>query len=182
MEKGSFVYNRRNYSGGGSGGSGDANFWEGTLEEFEAQKDSIPDGTLLNIKDDKESIGDINALVDAINGEDVAPIPKVYDDVERVIGTWFGKPLYRKVFIREGALVTGDNTVGYIDNFESLVSAKICGRNSSRTSWSNYTAPNNTDGLYVKVYDSDKKLVVSAGQQWSNPLLYITVEYTKVGD
>lgn len=51
MEKGSFVYNRRNYSGSGSGGGGFDNNY-GTTAEFEAIKDSLPDGSSFDITDD----------------------------------------------------------------------------------------------------------------------------------
>lgn len=56
--------------------------WTGTRAEYEAEKDNIPAETIVNLIDD---------FVVGSNSSQ-----EIYDDTERVIGTWFGKPLYRK--------------------------------------------------------------------------------------
>lgn len=57
-----------------TGGTGGATVWEGTAAEFDIQADTIPDGSIVNIIDDVESVGDINSLLDAINGTADAPV------------------------------------------------------------------------------------------------------------
>lgn len=60
--------------------SGDAYIPKYTLAEYEKIKDTIPVGTEFIITDDYAESGSKD----------------IYDEEERVIGTWFGKPLYRK--------------------------------------------------------------------------------------
>jgi len=171
-------------------GGGDANFWEGTLAMFEAEADSIPDGTLLNIKDDKEMVGDIDALVDAINGEPVAPILEVYDDEERIIGTWFGKPLYRKVVVTD--LNALENTIVEIphgiNDFEFCI--RLNGMlytlsSSNKTVYPlSYLVGSVTQSnlQYDVVWINENQLRFRSLIARTNFKLSVIIEYTKVGD
>lgn len=65
------------------GGGGDANIWYGSHAEYAEEKAQIADETTLLFNDD---IG-LEAESD------------YYSEVEQVIGTYLGKPLYRKVYV-----------------------------------------------------------------------------------
>lgn len=172
----------------GSSGSGDAGFWEGTLEEFEEQKDSIPDGTLLNIIDDKEAIGDIDALVDAINGEDVAFIPEVYDETERVIGTWFGKPLYRKTYHTQtssdsfGNVFFGDLIGLNVHKIYGIVDNRFTINHSYFVLDSATNQAILSNSVLCWVSNDREKLVLRVTGPNTNLDAYVTIEYTKEGD
>lgn len=172
---------------------GDANFWEGTLAMFEAEADSIPDGTLLNIKDDKEMVGDIDALVDAINGEPVAPVLEVYDDEERIIGTWFGKPLYRKVFPTTLPDCSGDGTSATrrIEleglNIEDCPRTEVYVNANGYSTTTPYFSGDNPQ-RFVRCYVARVNGVAShanilnANTGYNGQTAYLILEYTKVGD
>lgn len=66
---------------GGGGGGGDANIWYGTMAEYLQQASQIDDGTTVIILDDEEQ----------------AQAYQIYTENETVIGSYLGKPLYRKV-------------------------------------------------------------------------------------
>lgn len=148
----------------GSGG-GSANIAYGTTEQFNAQKESAPVGTTFLITDD-------------VGGSDGG----IYDGEERVIGTWFGKPLYRKT-ITMSELGLGTTSVALPNDLKMITSFKgvLINKNDNKVMrvlpFSDNTNANNirvdSDGTYLRVITYT---------DWSNYIPYVTIEYTKTTD
>lgn len=75
--------------------------WVGTKDEYEAEKDTISDGTLVVITDDYEDTVELlEDVLDAINGTGYVTLEakNVYKNGEQLIGEFLGKPLYRFIY------------------------------------------------------------------------------------
>lgn len=155
----------------GSGGGGSAE-WVGTKAEYEADKDNIPEGMIVNITDD---------YVEPTSGGG----GNVYSDEEVVVGTWFGKPLYRKCFvINFSTPVTGETVLidfaANIINLEKIPKIDtITTTNDGNVYYGNYSY--NTYGIYyylnnaftfTRYYGTTKKV----------SKVELVVEYTKTTD
>lgn len=134
---------------------------ETTIEELETTIDGL---NASNISYDEHStlysaMGDIDSLettsknlVGAINEVKGSGggSQEVYDDTERVIGTWFGKSLYRKVFTTNADLSFSGSVGQYLQlptiptsNIDVLVDAYVIrGKGTVLSGWIGYT--NNT--------------------------------------
>lgn len=139
---------------GGSGGSSKVEY--GTSEDFEVfkQDESVPVGTSYVVTDDyDENYGEI------------------YDDQERVIGTWFGKPLYRKL-IYHSSIVMRDNTW----NSTGINISDFILRNGWITS-------NNCTVFAVDFSkDNNGVMEINAHRTVDIGEGYFVIEYTKAGD
>lgn len=118
---------------------------------------------------------------------------EVYDDQERVIGTWFGKPMYRKTFpfhqTRTSNYTSMYTLVGTIDNANIL---RMYGRIWSHSNNYKYPIPSSE---YVKSssetynYSFQALNNVASGGIYVSSYIwrgefdgYLTVEYTKTTD
>lgn len=145
----------------------------GTSAEFEAfkQRTDIPDGATYHVTDDYIEGGG--------SGQEI------YDGEERVIGTWFGKTLYRKsINFTSPSSRTGNVTITHNSNVKEYVNVygSIHYENTNnaypipsiRTEYNIYHVlhPNSIDIVYQTV--TDPGLYNQNG--------HITIKYTKVGD
>lgn len=151
----------------GSGGGGSAE-WTGTKAEYEADKDNIPEGMIVNITDDYV--------------EPITCNPTVYSDEESVVGTWFGKPLYRKV-----VMTTTPNAIKSFKQIVNLPSECVIRKYDAIFRMADGSAfPINYH--YSGTQWSIAKIVGSTIQQdieydsWKNLPCEVTVEYTKTTD
>jgi len=145
----------------GGGGGGGTEFVEMTMEEYEALPyTKLTDGVPRLITNYSEG------------GEG----KQIYDDTERVIGTWFGEPLYRKVIkITKNISITANEWTNIYDNIGNIkiISAKFLNStNNGYLSGIWYRPNNNNLEMYFR-YNIGAVAVYNAN---------IILEYTKVGD
>ena len=165
MDKGSLIVNGRNYSGGG--GSEISVY---TLEEYEEIKDTITTGTQFIITDDYSEGGE------------------VYDDQEHVIGSYYGKPLYKKL-VSISALPSSATTQAYphhIANIDHILSFESFhhfagesvanGTNLSFSGTSMYAS-----GCFNVTVDRTN-VNIAVGQNRSNVSCEVIIKYTKTTD
>ena len=112
-------------------------------------------------------------------------IQEVYSTEEQVIGTWMGKPLYRKVF-DFGALPNYSYKVG--PSLSSLSIDKviklegIC-YNSSGNEFQIPTSGRGYDGKAIELYMNDhNNFAIATYKDLTMFSAYITLEYTKTTD
>lgn len=161
------------YAPKGGGGGGEA-FVEMTKAEYDALPDTkLTDGVPRLITD----------YTEGSSGE-------IYDDTERVIGTWFGKPLYRKVksytnqAINNTIVLDIDNLDNadtfYIENVFLVDKSSAPYRSIPFTSTT--ATSNSVIGFRLR---SDNKVQITGNDTYGanvNRVLYIVYCYTKVGD
>lgn len=122
-------------------------------------------------------------FVPYLNLEEAMKPNAIYSTEERVVGTYLGKPLYRKTF-ELGALGSSSRTVDYTltGNFERIVhhdAYLYCasGTNSLPAYFEN------GNFMFVNIYTSSGSVVVStyrsAVNVWSGWRVVVTLEYTK---
>lgn len=128
LKRDNVVLSAVHISGGGGGGS---NEWVGTHAEYEAIKDTIPDGYFVTFTDDAnplETYAIVNSATEVlINDEDdvIAGAKAVkdfqtYSTEETVCGKWIdGKTLYRQVFVGNISRTTGQQDFDIATNFVS---------------------------------------------------------------
>lgn len=93
--------------------------WTGTRAEYEAIKDTIPVGSVVNITDDEDA-----KLVLPSDQQ------QVYSTNEIQIGTWIdGKPIYRKIIMPPDTIVNSTLTpissmIWYVENVKDIISFK----------------------------------------------------------
>lgn len=173
-------------NGGGSGGGNSdlpANVWSGSLEDYEKDlaDGKIANGTIIAIDDDDMAIGDLNAFFDVLNGGSEELVEnKVYSEEEKLIGTFFGEPLYRKCF--KGTY----DTTSYIsfpefkNTTHTIVNTQISIFNSNHTQCvtNGYVNSNNYAGIYI----DNTSLRLYKSNSFNSGDYILIVEYTKVGD
>lgn len=140
----------------------------GTKAEFDAIKDSLPDGSAFDTTD--ENVGGGQAQ-------------EIYDGEERVIGTWFSKPLYRKAiqYTNINALVTWINT--NIVGIDKAINIKGFGYGSD----SCIPLPFSGSDGYIELgyFNSNTSILIRCSNQtilnnYKNG--YLILEYTKTTD
>lgn len=98
--------------------------WVGTKDEYETEKDTISDGTLVVITDDYEDTVEIlEDLIDAINGTNTVSIAvnDIYEIGERIVGEYLGNTLYRLVYTfpaGSGGMTSASTKLPAIVNFD----------------------------------------------------------------
>ena len=126
------------------------------------------------------SASNLNAMVDNIYSDLDA---NVYSTTETVIGTWLGKPLYRKV-IDFGTLPnTTTKSVNHnISNLNKIVSMKGYAYNG--TNFNPLPSTNvNSLGNQMALYCNATQVIVATGADRSNfTESYVVLEYTKTTD
>ena len=108
---------------------------------------------------------------------------EVYDATERVIGTWFGKPLYRKCFIQNCTVETtsinhGIQNLGIIRSIESMF------KRTSDSIWFGCNQSQGTGSGVIHLYTvcTGTQLNFIRSSTYGNGTAYITIEYTKTTD
>lgn len=147
--------------------------WTGTREQYELDKDQIPDGTYVDITDDYTIPSD--------KGE-------VYSEEETLIGTWFGKPLYRKVieFRPSSSTYQVQQVPHNIANVENICRYEMFLVFSSGMvqpiPGSQFTSSGINVGL-TNFCDVNKTYIETIfGYDRSSSTVRTIIEYTKVGD
>lgn len=152
------------------GGGGSANVWEGSHAEYEEEKAQIADETTLLFNDDigLESESDY------------------YSEVEQVIGTYLGKPLYRKVLT--GNITPSSGTysivVGTLSELGADFITKISGfiQNTEqgilyKMAIPSYVDSTNASGVYVSGTGDIRLYITGTYHKYS-----LVLEYTKTTD
>lgn len=148
----------------------------GTSAEFETFKNrsDVPIGATYRVTDD---------FVEGGGSE-------VYDDTERVIGTWFGKPLYRKCFSGTADFL-GNSLVDVphnIANIGYLISARGgLDNGSTDTNSTQYPIPyvngSPSEALWTfGIWINKTNIRLRSSQERLNRKYWVILEYTKVGE
>lgn len=140
-------------------------------EEFDHMSDAEKKGLVVVIDDNPPFIGQ--------SGE-------IYSDKETLVGTWMGKPMYRKVFKGTTNSSAGTNTtIGYMGEYD--VPQKIYGTLISTPSYNRLTIPyisistsNEITHIRTLFSNTEKSIVVNSSL--TDKEVYIIVEYTKTND
>lgn len=125
------------------------------------------------------------AYVSHINLEEAMQENIVYSTSEQRIGTWLGKPLYRKV-VNVGNLPNA--TIKNIDT--GITNATIVSMKGYATSGSGTTqipipfldTGGLPTGVMMLIQNKGAELVITCGSDRSNWTAYVTLEYTKTTD
>lgn len=147
---------------GGGGGGDNANIWYGTHAEYELEKDTIEDGTQVCFTDD---IG-------------ITAGSEYYSEVEQVIGTYLGKPLYRKVFDLGSNIEVSYNSWTSLSSYVNIPDlGLIINTYAMNEGGTNYPL------MCGKTGPNYESVEVQTGRN-SNyvTLRYLTIEYTKSTD
>lgn len=107
---------------------------------------------------------------------------EVYDDQERVIGTWFGEPLYRRSYEITGTTNSGgDKFTTFVDDPQKkLVNAY----GYAEFEQGRYAIPFSSSKLGISVYNAKAGLIqfVTHWDSISNYTAKLSIEYTKTTD
>lgn len=131
--------------------------------------------TLVDIeKKLEESLLDVEKSIIEIENRNI------YSEDETVIGTWFGKPLYKKV-INFGALP--NNGLKYVKhNISNIKYVKSC-TGLAMSSGVGLIVPSYNGTIYTNCYPTATEVHVKTnGDRSSFTTCYITMEYTKTTD
>lgn len=154
---------------GSGGGGGNANIWYGSHAEYEEEKTTIEDGTQVCFTDD---VG-IEAESD------------YYSEVEQVIGTYLGKPLYRRVVdYGNGSSTTGAYVykAHEISNIENIF--KVYGYikfASGQFSALPFVSTSNLNSQVSIVADATNVGYMSGVSRATDSFIFV-IEYTKTTD
>lgn len=146
------------------GGGGNANIWYGTHAEYEAQEDTIADGTQVCFTDD---IG-------------LEAGSEYYSETEQVIGTCLGKPLYRKIITGN---INANETVTILPltNIDEIVNVSGYIKTSTNNKvYIGYSSANAYASLFYNNPSSEWRLY-HAGLS-ANATYQLILEYTKTTD
>lgn len=171
--------------------------------QFELAKFTTGINGIDNFEDTRELINlqDSTGIpTNGVIGFEGSTIPDGFEEVDNIfeysaneikIGTWFGKPLYRKVFVIEGTEIqSGKNTINHnISDLEELVRADLklhstgLGSGNSNT----YMSPMYNSGTSYKImtvtYVTKTNFILYSGDHWSDSYKwFVTFEYTKTTD
>lgn len=119
-------------------------------------------------------------LVDAINEVYENSSATIYDNKERMIGSWFGQPLYRKAYNFENkSLSSGTSNVLF--SLPNVVPRKvnIIISNSAHTVYSQWEGSRDNNQILWDFSNGD--FVLRTLTNWGSPNIYVIIEYTKVG-
>lgn len=110
-----------------------------------------------------------------------------YSTDEKVIGTWIdGKPLYRKVIEQTINWSTSTSYVAHnishgIPNLKRVINITACGGGRGGTQYPIPYYENSVVGTYIEVVNSSS-VVIQNKTGWTNCILSICIEYTKITD
>lgn len=132
----------------------------------------------------KNLVGAINEVKESGGGSQ-----EVYDSTERVIGTWFSKPLYRKSSILESRIQGGRDTdiPHNINNLKEIINVRITVHFTNGW-WRPIPFTYNNGSSYSEwfagwgIIDNLLRLQVGVSFAASVDKLFITYEYTKTTD
>lgn len=155
------------------GGGGNADKVELTKAEYDALPDSkLTDGKMYFINDWSQS------------GSDES---KIYDGTERVIGSWFGKPLYRKVIPITFPTITDYNTVATaniahnIANIKNIIS--LSGFAGVGIALNQTILNPSGTSTFIRANANTENITIQSNQKaWSQYTGYAIIEYTKTTD
>lgn len=109
-----------------------------------------------------------------------------YSAEEQVIGTWFGKPIYRKSFFVSGFPTFTNNKYSFNHNIENFgVCLKIYGVLYDTGNQAYFNLPYVGRGsVDIMLYSTSSLIYVEQSPYGNNRLkdFYITIEYTKTTD
>lgn len=120
-------------------------------------------------------------LVGAINEVYENSSATIYDNNERMIGSWFGKPLYRKAYNFENKSLSS-GTSNLLFSLPNVVPHKvnIIISNSAHTVYSQWEGSRDNNQI---LWDfSNGNFVLRTLTNWGSPNIFVIIEYTKVGD
>lgn len=121
----------------------------------------------------KNLVGAINELYENYSAD-------IYDNNERVIGSWFGQPLYRKAYNFENrSLISGTNNVLF--SLPNIIPRKvnIIISNSAHTVYSQWEGSRDNNQILWDFTNGD--FVLRTLTNWGTPNIFVIIEYTKVG-
>lgn len=104
----------------------------------------------------------------------------IYDGEEKIIGTWFGKPLYRKVYNLQNGLANGGNFEienGSVIETYTRIEGILKFNDTGYVQIPYSLGSNDYSGIYVQGTKLYYKTV-----SYANKPLKITLEYTKTTD
>ena len=110
-------------------------------------------------------------------------VKDVYSEKEQVIGTWLGKPLYRKVYVINHTGTT-DITVNDIDFDTAYINGNSFFINDVYHIKYGYASSANTDWSRAYIKKDSRQIFLELGTTYSNKELtsYVIIEYTKTTD
>lgn len=104
-----------------------------------------------------------------------------YSIDEQVVGTWFGKPLYRKTFIIDSGISSGMTIQHGISNFDLLV--KVEGSFRRTDGKMNGLLIGTSDNYSVNIYDvTTSQFSLTKGNSISVDYIHVSLYYTKTTD
>lgn len=109
-----------------------------------------------------------------------------YVSEETQIGTWKGKPLYRRII--ESTLPATTNTTKTIDTIQDLDTVlnlkAVIGHTNPRNQYWTYQFPiissDTNSGLYINNNNQINVRWQSSANVWANSPIIVTIEYTKI--
>lgn len=106
---------------------------------------------------------------------------ETYSTDEIVVGTWLGKPLYRKVLIINQAFSQGQNSIAHnISNLSRMIRIDALSEGRVAPIFSGSSSLSNVTGLFN--YDSTNIKLSVINDSWSAREWYFILEYTKTTD
>lgn len=154
------------------------------IKEVVNQNDDNTTNNTTEINTINNKIGDLNNLETTDKSSVINAINEInnrftYSTDEKVIGTWLGKPLYRKVVEYTFLEANKDNTVTTIPNLEYFTKIEgffIEGINR-------FLVPYSYNNEAINCYTSDNTLYEIHNYSFpNNKTAFITIEYTKTTD
>ena len=112
--------------------------------------------------------------------------PNVYSTEEKVVGEWFGKPLYRKI-IDVGQLPNAgakfvNHEIGNIDSFVTIRGIVTNGTNFFPLPYS-YSSPSSNAAQYsITLYSNKLQIAIETGSDRTSYSGKVKLEYTKTTD
>lgn len=114
----------------------------------------------------------------------------IYNDTEIKIGTWFNKPLYRKIIIKDDLRInestTQDNIVYVvqiphnISNFDRCVNARMVGMNPATTVLFPFRTMTNNGFSILAAVDRQHIYIRYMNDWYLDKTFYFILEYTKL--
>lgn len=107
----------------------------------------------------------------------------IHSEEEIIVGTWNGKPIYRKVI--QGVFTYNENADTFIDAFFfdfSILSFKGVVKSSNSIFWPipNYYGLNSE--YWCTVYQQGRGLYINGGKKYENSGFHLIIEYIKNND
>lgn len=108
----------------------------------------------------------------------------LYSTDEKIVGQWIdGKPLYQKTITISGVAFTTSykviGNIGLIPDYVHVSKYMLLSSNGDYKFVHNGTGD---DGINIRIATNTGDISLRANTSWGNPVLYITVQYTKSTD